>query len=368
MFQQVGQSNCVAHIQECFLRRRFQQTKSVKWIGFDRYEKFLYGIEFVECNKWKIRKMNIFTKTTSDIKTVQFDKFMYLNANLNEFGDQIAVIGYNDDLIANMDIFEFCLISVETGEILKTYDVTFLSPVSYSNVEKVELIRFGTNSWIVKCYFPAINTFYFHLRLDHIINEGYLEYITSCHIDSWRGNTDIIWDRKILFTGVPDDQAPLGISVRMYDFQLDLWSDEKIALPFFDIHRTEFGFPVGFDSNHFYSISIDSKSFYKFSLDQTQIRLNIPYSYMGFGYPFYGFTTSNLFFFCHLADDIDKGRVECLVLNHDVLSLKDLAMRKICDHCQRNNFASYSERKICDILQLPHTLVRHYFGPDWTLN
>lgn len=374
MFQPETQSNCVVHFVERAIYRRFQESKATRWFGFDKFKKIVYGIRYADNRKWELRKLNIFAKTENCVKVLETEEFDHTTAQINLSGELIALSSYKAIPIQGC-LMKFSLMSVETGKFLKHSFIRDAVPKPIVFLEYVELINVSRQHWIVKCFCGSPEALYFNLELFTAaeLTEGQLVFITSCinHTTYFGFYNDLVLEERILFTVVLTETNEL--SVRIYNLHTNEWYHE-VSINQFNfsplIVDEWSGIPVGYHDQNLFTILKDSRKFMKYNCNFNVwkvFELDIEFNYLGYNLPYYGFTTEELMFINHSMKDVfDKERYECVVLNYNVLSLKDLSMKRIANYFHRF-FCDMVESNIVVQLSLPRTLIRQYFGPDWTI-
>lgn len=394
-----------------------------EWIGMDRFQKIIYGIQCDGPNirktgnpdRWKtkmlVKKFCLFAERIEIIKLILFEYekrhhydsyFLYKTLSMN--GDFIGILSVKfESENSRIETFYFYLICIETGSVKRFKPVAKDLPIfnTFYAVEEFEsafqLLHSNELGW-----FCIYTNYHFNNRYeaaeheDHPIpsnvsryyqldiDENSMEYRLPFLMEYTQpGN-----DKSFTKVTCVDNQlvSIYAKSLLLYDCDTGRRTTRQFStdIPYFTPQLYTI---FGKNLQNFYMLSTwfvqgrwykcDDALLLKFNADldrweeSNTISKTIIENMKSNGSINTGVAGSNFatIIFIDTIDYRDK-RIEKLdaYLKHcNILCLKDLCFRTLSKSF-KYTFKSYSETEIIHFLRLPCTLSRQYFGPQWSVD
>lgn len=378
---------------------------SIRWmtlnlIGFDKYRKIAYGYRSTNQRWLDLVKFQIFTSHEQVIEKLRFHYPQDLNVcnyfaiTMNSDGDTIGICQtVSNGFLVDEPYSKCCCIlhmfCLET-EVINTYYITgqFESEELEENENEnfslgdYKILHSNYFGWILigtNAGFHQRISKYWCLNLNEGTKDGFLEYVTSFSYSI--RPYDLVSNDSLAC--VSADFTVLHV----YDLCSNMWSKQTL----YDVPVGEHCQLLGVDINCLYIWSASEL----FRLDEENMTwtAELNKSLSQFLSIEDCITSEELLFFKHvdyyvaeydLCNDLDFGDDdedseednfnETSHLNNayfvgyhlKMLSLRDMCMLEIGKGIHPL-FLNYSEEEICNLLQLPPTLIRQYFGQKWSL-
>lgn len=328
------------------------KNNSTEWIGFDKYEKILYGLQQSSTENLKIVAQSVFGERSNVIYSLTLKDSFSGWILMDQQKQYIGCITFNIE--TRFIGAEFYLFSIEHKSQNK-YNCTSVSSKLFENF--VQLFHSSSIGWIVLSLDDSYNNFpsVFRLELNEPANTFSITFMTKVPC---RGGWINVWYDEIIVI------SDTFTSLHVYDMKKNTWSAEKQL-----IIKDKNIFQCKHKTTHFWNgqllILLHSSCSLSYSesfhLDAYKL-INDSWEKISiiFSNPFHGKIDFRQSIYSSNMLLISSGKCDCVVITN-VLSLRDLAFRKIFHetNCRQD---------LKEALNLPTYLNRRYFGPSWVNN
>lgn len=361
----------------------------IHWLGFDKFKNLLYGFRNRPDHQeygCEIFMLSIFSKTPKFLKRITFfyrEKPIHLTSALSSCGNFI-VFGYypktfyNDEQYPDIYFYKF---SIEKDELVNyrllkfdTKNITLQGPPEY----QLKIYHTSEIGWVgVAQYYndEACRTFILVKRIifndtdktcsfEHIFEKGEFKGINNWPI--LRG-----WHVMFFASGL-QLVSTFALRTKCWITKKFLIDNEELKhLWYFRVCSSEneqnlIAVPSLICAQKLIFYKLDEENWAKMHISAQVINMH-DWEQDCYFVEYDCLCSSNLLFLTYRIDgsnqaseDAIHSDVFALFANTNVLSLKNLAMKRIF-----NSYSELSAQKMMEITDMPYILKRQYFGPKW---